>query len=58
VEQVTGILRGVSLDTGTHRAVFVYDPASVRWGVWLSLAGWIGIIVRAGIVLWRRRFTR
>ncbi|MEJ2557740.1 MAG: YfhO family protein [Anaerolineae bacterium] len=57
LEQVAGILRGVSLDKGTHRAVFVYNPASARWGAWLSLAGWIGIIVGAGIVLWRRRFT-
>jgi hypothetical protein len=57
VEQVAGILSGVSLDKGTHRAVFVYNPASVRWGAWLSLGGWIGIIVGAGIVLWRRRFT-
>jgi hypothetical protein len=54
---VVGILRGVSLDAGTHRVVFVYSPASVRWGVWLSLAGWISIIIWAGIVLWRRRFT-
>jgi hypothetical protein len=57
IERVADILRGVSLDTGTHRAVFVYNPASVRWGVWLSLAGWTGIIVGAGIVLGRRRFT-
>jgi hypothetical protein len=57
VRQVAGILRGVSLGAGTHRVVFVYNPASVRWGVWLSLAGWIGVIIGAGIVLWRRRFT-
>jgi hypothetical protein len=57
VEQVAGILRGVSLDKGRHRAVFVYNPVSARWGVWLSLAGWIGMIAGAGIVLWRRRFT-
>ncbi len=57
VEKVAGILRGVSLDKGTHQAVFEYNPASIRWGVWLSLGGWIGIIVGAGIVLWRRRFT-
>jgi hypothetical protein len=55
VEQVAGILRGVSLDTGTHRAVFVYNPASVRWGVWLSLIGMGGVIAAEGFALWRLR---
>jgi hypothetical protein len=55
VEQVAGILRGVSLDKGTHRAVFVYNPASARWGVWLSLIGIGGVIATEGFALWRLR---
>jgi hypothetical protein len=55
VEQVVGILRGVSLDAGTHRVVFVYSPASVRWGAWLSLIGIGGAIAAEGFALWRLR---
>ncbi len=44
VEKVAGILRGVSLDAGTHRIVFVYSPASVRWGTALSLVGWAAVL--------------
>jgi hypothetical protein len=47
VEQVVGILRGVSLDAGTHQVVFVYRPASVSWGTALSLAGWAAALVFA-----------
>jgi len=50
VERVAGILRGVSLDAGVHQVVFVYAPTSVRWGIWLSLAGWLGVLV--AVILW------
>lgn len=43
VERVAGILRGVRLTSGRHQVVMAYDPASVRWGRWLSLAGWMGV---------------
>lgn len=55
VEQVAGILRGVSLTAGVHQVAFEYDPASVRWGARLSLAGWIGVIAWVVGTLWRRR---
>jgi hypothetical protein len=51
VEQVAGLLRGVSLDAGTHQVVFAYRPASVGWGTALSLAGWAA--VAAGGIVWR-----
>jgi len=55
VERVVGILRGVSLDAGRHQVVLVYDPASVRWGTWLSLIGWAGVAVGAAVMVWPKR---
>ncbi len=58
VQQVAGILRGVSLGAGGHRVVFVYNPASVHWGVWLSLIGIAGVIAGEGFALWQLRRIR
>jgi hypothetical protein len=52
---VAGILRGVSLTEGTHQIELIYDPASVRWGKRLSLAGIVSIIGGGGFSLWRRK---
>jgi hypothetical protein len=56
VEQVAGLLRGVSLDAGTHRVVFAYSPASVRWGTALSLAGWAAVLVFVCVQVARSAF--
>jgi hypothetical protein len=58
VERVAGILRGVQLARGTHQVILVYDPASARWGAWLSLAGIAGLVGWGGWRLWRRWQTR
>jgi hypothetical protein len=55
VQPVAGVLRGVSLVEGMHRVVLVYDPASVRWGVRMSLIGLAGMIGWAGFEVWRRK---
>jgi len=55
VQHILGVLRGVSLIEGTHRVVLVYDPASVRWGVRMSLIGLVGIVSWAGVEVWRRK---
>jgi len=40
------ILRAVPLTAGTHRVEMVFDPPSVKWGMWLSAATWlIGAVV-------------
>ena len=54
VERVASLLRGVQLDSGVHRVVLTYDPASVRWGMRLSLTGLAGIMGWGGFRLWRR----
>jgi hypothetical protein len=58
VERLAGLLRGVSLDAGTHRVVFDYSPASVRWGTALSLAGWAVVLVFACVQVARHMATR
>ncbi len=55
VEQIAGILRGVSLTEGTHQVVLVYDPTSVRWGVRLSLIGLAIMVGWTGLEIWRRK---
>ncbi len=55
VQQIAGVLRGISLTEGTHRVVLVYDPASVRWGVRASLIGLVSIIGWVGLEVWRRK---
>jgi hypothetical protein len=55
VQPIAGILRSVFLTEGTHQVVIVYDPASVRWGVRLSLMGLACVIFWTGLVLWRRK---
>jgi hypothetical protein len=55
VARVAGLLRGVSLAEGGHRVVFNYDPASVRRGRRLSLAGVFALVGVCGASLWRRK---
>ena len=42
--------RGVPLTKGRHTVVLKYEPASLTWGIWISVAS--GLIV-AALVLWR-----
>jgi hypothetical protein len=57
VEPVAEFLRGVPLTPGDHRVVLIYDPASVRWGGRISLAGWLALGL-GGLILLFRRFVR
>lgn len=56
VEQVAGILRGVSLTEGAHQVVLVYDPTSVGWGTRLSWIGFSILVLWAGLEIgwWKR----
>jgi hypothetical protein len=58
VERIGGILRGVQLDSGSHRVVLVYAPATVRWGKRLSLVGIMIVIGWIGFELWLWRQSR
>ena len=37
--------RAVALDAGEHRVTFRFQPATVRWGLAISLTAWLGLIV-------------
>ncbi|MGI8474774.1 MAG: YfhO family protein, partial [Thermomicrobiales bacterium] len=54
-----GLLRGVAAPAGAHRIDFRYEPASLRLGLWISLASLLLVaIVGAGAVRERRRSRR
>ncbi|MEZ5351997.1 MAG: hypothetical protein R2762_05120 [Bryobacteraceae bacterium] len=40
-----GSLRAVAVDGGSHRVEMRYEPGSVRWGVGLTLAGFLLILI-------------
>jgi hypothetical protein len=50
--QANRAMRGAAVEAGRHRLVYRYEPASVRVGGMLSLAGLVGL---AGACLWSRR---
>jgi hypothetical protein len=39
------LFRAVAVETGVHHVVFTYRPASLRFGVWLSLAAAVVLLV-------------
>ncbi|MFQ5513650.1 MAG: hypothetical protein ACE5FG_04375 [Myxococcota bacterium] len=47
------LVRGVELDAGAHRVRFTYRPASLHWGVRLSVAG--GLMLLALVLVSRQR---
>lgn len=47
--------RAVPLAPGAHRVVFAYNPASWRWGMLISGAGWLLACVGLGATWWRAR---
>jgi uncharacterized membrane protein YfhO len=51
------IMRGVVVNGGSHRVVFEYRPAGLRWGLAVSLATVVAIGA-ALVVDTRRRRTR
>jgi hypothetical protein len=52
--RVDYLLRGVALAPGTHRVVFRYEPASIRWGGVLSASTAAILCVGAALALRRR----
>lgn len=47
--------RAVPLAPGAHRVVFAYNPASWRWGMLISGAGWCLALLGLGASWWRAR---
>jgi uncharacterized membrane protein YfhO len=45
VLRVNHVLRGVLLPSGDHQVTFRFAPASLRTGIWLSLAGVLLLII-------------
>ncbi len=52
---VDGLFRGVELGKGAHEVVFSYDPASRRWGGYISLAAAVGVLLGAYRAAQRRK---
>jgi hypothetical protein len=49
--------RAVRLEPGAHRVVFIYRPASVRWGAWISGVALLSWLVGLALVVLTSRFT-
>jgi hypothetical protein len=50
IQRADLMFRAVRLEPGTHQVVYRYQPASVRWGTWISalaLVLWLGFLVWA-----------
>jgi hypothetical protein len=43
------MMRAAAVASGTHTLTYTYQPASVRLGVWICLAGWTALI---GLAAW------
>lgn len=48
-------LRAVAFPAGRHTVVFTYEPATVRWGIVLSLAGALAALAALGFIAARAR---
>jgi hypothetical protein len=54
VYRVNGVMRGVVLEPGAHTVVWSYRPASLCWGIAISLVALLGL-VGAGVATWARK---
>jgi uncharacterized membrane protein YfhO len=54
VQRTNLTLLGVPIPAGSWRFDLVYEPASVRIGLWISGVTLILLALGAGIVFWRR----
>jgi hypothetical protein len=52
VLKANGLMRATAVGAGTHRIVYVYDPASIRLGAVISL---MALIALAAACFWARR---
>jgi hypothetical protein len=47
IHRVDGVVRGVYLDPGTHVVEWQYRPASLRWGMVITLGGLSSLLIAA-----------
>ena len=55
--RANGVYRAVAVASGEHEVVFEYRPASLRWGLLVSLAAlvlFLAIASQRAVRLWRR----
>ena len=52
VLKANGLMRATAVGAGTHRIVYVYDPASIRLGAVISL---VALVALAAACFWARR---
>jgi hypothetical protein len=50
--RVNGVMRGVSVPSGTHTVQWRYEPPGLRLGLILTVLG-LGITLGAGMLIWR-----
>jgi uncharacterized membrane protein YfhO len=56
VEEAYGVIRAVPVSAGTHTVLLTYDPWSLRYGFYLSMAGAaLSLVVVAAYVVGRSR---
>jgi hypothetical protein len=49
------LFRAVSLEPGRHQVVFAFEPRSVRWGIWTSLASVVALLSIGLVIAARAR---
>lgn len=49
------ILRSIQVPPGRHEVVFVFDPASYHWGVWISAMTLLLLLAGLGYTAWQER---
>jgi hypothetical protein len=55
--RVNGVMRGVSVPSGTHTVHWSYEPPGLRLGLILTALG-LAITLGAGMLIWRSRGSR
>jgi uncharacterized membrane protein YfhO len=55
IQRADLMFRAVRLEPGTHQVVYRYQPASVHWGMWISV---VALVLCLGALVWALRPRR